>query len=76
MKPGSRVVYVSSIGPIDPDTKLVVSNDIKEQTRQCLFNLKAKLEEEGSSLENVVWANWSLREPVDCASSEVRRRWL
>ena len=28
-------------------------------------NLKAKLEAEGSSLEKVVWANWSLRDPAE-----------
>ena len=28
-------------------------------------NLKAKLEEAGSSLEKVVWANWSLRDPTE-----------
>jgi len=57
------MVYVSSIGPVDPDTGFVVSGAIKEQTRQCLENLKAKLEAAGSSLEKVVWANWALREP-------------
>ena len=30
------MVYVSSIGPIDPETGIVVSSDIKDQTRQCL----------------------------------------
>ncbi len=38
---------------------------IKEQTRQCLQNLKSRLEAEGSSLEKVVWANWSLRDPAE-----------
>ncbi|MEX1296695.1 MAG: Rid family hydrolase [Candidatus Limnocylindrales bacterium] len=55
------MVYVSSIGPIKPDTGEVVSGDLKLQTRQCVENLKAVLEEHGSSLEEVVWANWSLR---------------
>ena len=59
------MVYVSSIGPIDPDTGQVVSASIKEQTRQCLLNLKAKLEETGSSIDKVVWANWSLRDPAE-----------
>jgi pilus assembly protein CpaF len=56
------MVYVSSIGPVDPDTGQVISGAIKEQTRQCLTNLKAKLEAAGSSLDKVVWANWALRE--------------
>ncbi len=59
------MVYVSSMGPVDPDTGQVVSGEIKEQTRQCLRNLKARLEAAGSSLDRVVWANWSLREPAE-----------
>jgi pilus assembly protein CpaF len=56
------MVYVSSVGPVDPETGQVMSGAIKDQTRQCLTNLKAKLEEAGSTLEKIVWANWSLRE--------------
>jgi enamine deaminase RidA (YjgF/YER057c/UK114 family) len=59
------MVYISSIGPIDPATQRVVRGGIKEHTRQCLANLKARLEEAGTSIEKVVWANWSLREPND-----------
>ncbi|MGZ8436914.1 MAG: RidA family protein [Candidatus Limnocylindrales bacterium] len=59
------MVYVSSIGPIDPETGRVVSTSIKEQTRQCLSNLKARLEAGGSSMDKVVWANWSLRDPAE-----------
>ncbi len=56
------MAYVSAIGPVDPESGRIESTDIKLQTRQCLQNLTAKLEEAGSSLEEVVWANWSLRE--------------
>ena len=59
------MVYVSSIGPIDQESGRVVNGTIKEQTRLCLQNLKTKLESMGSSLEKVVWANWSLRDPTD-----------
>jgi pilus assembly protein CpaF len=59
------MVYVSAIGPVDPDSGQVKSAAIKDQTRQCLANLKAKLESVGSSLDKVVWANWSLRDPSD-----------
>ena len=59
------MVYISSMGPIDPESGQVVSSQIKEQTRQCLHNLKTKLEAAGSSLEKVVWANWSLRDPAE-----------
>jgi enamine deaminase RidA (YjgF/YER057c/UK114 family) len=59
------MVYVSSVGPIDPATSQVVPGGIREQTRQCLQNLQAKLEGSGSSLDRVVWANWSLRDPTE-----------
>jgi 2-iminobutanoate/2-iminopropanoate deaminase len=60
------MVYVSSIGPVDPETGQVIrSGAVKDQTRQCLTNLKAKLEAAGSSLDKVVWANWSLRDPTE-----------
>ena len=59
------MVYVSSVGPIDPETGAVVSAEIKEQTRQAIQNLKDKLETAGSSLEKVVWANWALRDPSE-----------
>jgi pilus assembly protein CpaF len=59
------MVYVSTIGPIDPESGQVKSSAIKDQTRQCLSNLKTKLESAGSSLDKVVWANWALRDPTD-----------
>jgi pilus assembly protein CpaF len=59
------MVYVSSVGPIEPEKKRVIPGGIKEHTRQCLNNLKARLEEGGSSLEKVVWASWSLRDAAD-----------
>jgi enamine deaminase RidA (YjgF/YER057c/UK114 family)/energy-coupling factor transporter ATP-binding protein EcfA2 len=59
------MVYVSSVGPIDPATGQVARGAIKEHARQCMHNLQAKLEEAGSSLDKVVWANWSLREAGD-----------
>ena len=59
------MVYISSIGPIDPETGQVVRGEMREQTRQVLSNLKAKLEEVGSSFDKVVWANWSLRDPAE-----------
>jgi pilus assembly protein CpaF len=71
------MVYVSSIGPIDPETGHVVSGEVKDQTRQCLHNLKAKLEAAGSSLDKVVWANWSLREASEFDTfSEEWSRWF
>ncbi len=59
------MIYITSIGPIDLDTGAVVNGGIKEQTRRCLANLRTRLEAEGSSLEKVVWANWSLRDATE-----------
>jgi pilus assembly protein CpaF len=59
------MVYVSSVGPVDLETGRIPGADIKAQTHQCMENLKALLEQEESSLEKVVWASWSLREPAE-----------
>ena len=59
------MVYVSAVGPVDPETGRVMSGEIRAQARQCLANLRARLEEAGSSLDKVVWANWSLREATE-----------
>jgi enamine deaminase RidA (YjgF/YER057c/UK114 family) len=56
---------VSSIGPIDPKTGIVMHQGVKEQARQCLQNLKTKLEDAGTSMDRIVWANWALRDPTD-----------
>ncbi len=71
------IIFVSSMGPVDPETGQVVLGGIREQTRQCLHNVKAKLEEAGSSLEKVAWANWSLRDPAEFdAFNEEWVRWF
>jgi enamine deaminase RidA (YjgF/YER057c/UK114 family) len=59
------MVYVSSIGPVDPETGEVVSGELKLQARQCMTNLKATLEANGATIEDIVWANWSLRDGAD-----------
>ena len=59
------MVYVSAIGPVDPETGQIVGGSIKDQTRRCLANLKAQLEGAGSSLDKVVWANWALRDATE-----------
>jgi pilus assembly protein CpaF len=59
------MVYVSSVGPISPETGEVVAGSVREHTRQCLENLKTKLEASGSSLDRIAWASWSLREAAD-----------
>jgi pilus assembly protein CpaF len=59
------MAYVSSIGPVDRETGRVVTGSIKEQTRRCMSNLSERLETAGTSLERVVWANWSLKDATD-----------
>lgn len=49
-----NIVYVSGQLPINPETSKVESEDVTLQTRQCLANLKAILNEVGGSFDNVV----------------------
>jgi pilus assembly protein CpaF len=59
------MVYVSAIGPVDPQSGRVITGGVKAQTRQCLENLRTKLEAAGTSLDKIVWANWALRDSSD-----------
>ena len=59
------MIYITSMGPVDPETGRAVPGGIREHAHQCLRNLQAKLESEGSSLEKIVWASWSLRDPAE-----------
>lgn len=47
-------IFISGQIPINPATKEIVSNDIKEQTKQVLENIKNILHTAGSSLEKVI----------------------
>jgi 2-iminobutanoate/2-iminopropanoate deaminase len=58
-------LYVSGQGPLDPETKVVVSADIREQTRQTLENLVAILNAGGATLANVVNMRVCLRNTAD-----------
>jgi 2-iminobutanoate/2-iminopropanoate deaminase len=59
------MVYVSGQGPLDPVSGEVVGTTIQEQTARCLQTVQTILEAAGSSLDRVVWAIWSLRDPED-----------
>lgn len=48
------LVFVSGTAPHDPATGQIVGTTVQEQTRQCLTNIAAILEEAGSSLDKVV----------------------
>lgn len=58
-------VYVSGQGPLDPETKTVVSTDISEQTRQTLTNLAGVLAAAGCTMEHVVNMRVCLRDVAD-----------
>ncbi|MDP4180920.1 MAG: RidA family protein [Bacillota bacterium] len=49
-----ELIYTSGQIPIDPATGEIVSDQIEAQTKQVLENLKAVLNEAGSSLDNVI----------------------
>ncbi|QKF83053.1 RidA family protein [Halarcobacter ebronensis] len=49
-----KLVFTSGQIALDPETMEVVSGGVKEQTTRVMENLKAVLEEAGSSFENVL----------------------
>jgi len=48
------LVFVSGTAPTDPTTGTITGTTIQEQTRQCLTNIQAILEEAGSSMDRIV----------------------
>jgi len=48
------LVFVSGTAPADSATGAIKGATIQEQTRQCLTNIQAILEEAGSSLDKLV----------------------
>ena len=49
-----NTLYISGQIPLDPVTMTLISEDVKEQTDQCLKNLKAIIEAAGYTLNHVV----------------------
>lgn len=47
-------LYVSGQIPFDPKTMTLVSDDIKDQTKQCLENVLAIVQEAGLQKEDIV----------------------
>ena len=58
-------LYVSGQGPLNPETKEVVSEDIREQTVQVLTNLRSVLEAGGATMAQVVNMRVCLRDVAD-----------
>lgn len=48
------LIFVSGTAPTDPQTGAIKGSTIQEQTRQCLTNIQAILEEAGSFMDKIV----------------------
>jgi 2-iminobutanoate/2-iminopropanoate deaminase len=69
------LVFVSGQLPLDPATGKVVGSSIQEQTEQVFANIRAILEEAGSSLDRLVKTTVFLSSLADFAGmNEVYRR--
>ena len=60
-----NLLFVSGQGPLDPETREVVSADIGEQTRRTLANLRSVLAAAGLDFSHVVNMRVVLRNPED-----------
>jgi 2-iminobutanoate/2-iminopropanoate deaminase len=71
------LVFVSGTAPQDPATGQITGTTIQEQTRQCLANIAAILEEAGSSLDKLVSVTVILADEDDFAGmNEEWIRWF
>jgi 2-iminobutanoate/2-iminopropanoate deaminase len=71
------LIFVSGTAPHDPATGAVQSTTIQEQTRQCLTNISAILEEAGSSIDKIVSVTVVLRDEADFAGmNEEYLKWF
>jgi 2-iminobutanoate/2-iminopropanoate deaminase len=71
------LIFVSGTAPTDPATNTIRGTTIEEQTRQCLTNIAAILEEAGSSMDRIVSATVVLADEDDFAGmNEEWMRWF
>jgi 2-iminobutanoate/2-iminopropanoate deaminase len=61
------LVFVSGTAPTDPSTGSIKGATVQEQTRQCLTNIAAILEEAGSSMDKIVSVTIVLADEDDFA---------
>ncbi len=61
------LVFVSGTAPHDPATGAIKGTTVQEQTRQCLTNISAILEEAGSSFAKIVSVTIVLADEDDFA---------
>ncbi|WP_410207435.1 RidA family protein [Fusobacterium sp.] len=71
------MLFVSGQIPFVPATMTLVSDDVRDQTRQSLENVKAIVEAAGYSMENVVKAGVFIKDMNDFAAvNEVYNEYL
>jgi 2-iminobutanoate/2-iminopropanoate deaminase len=71
------LVFVSGTAPTDPATGGFMGTTVQEQTRQCLTNIAAILEEAGSSMDRIVSVTVVLADKEDFAGmNEEYVRWF
>ncbi|MDM0021630.1 RidA family protein [Variovorax saccharolyticus] len=68
------LVFVSGTAPIDAATGAIRGTTIQEQTAQCLTNIRAILEEAGSSMDKVASMTVVLADEDDFAG--MNEEWL
>ncbi|WP_027128085.1 RidA family protein [Fusobacterium perfoetens] len=73
----NETLYISGQIPFVPETMILVSDDVKAQTRQSLENLKAILDEAGYTFKDVVKATCFIKNMDDFgAINEVYNEYL
>jgi len=60
-----NMLFVSGQGPLNPETREVITGDIEDQTRQTLTNLQGVLNAAGATMANVVNMRVCLRDTAD-----------
>ena len=71
------LVFVSGTAPVDPATGAFKGTTVQEQTRQCLTNIAAILEEAGSSMDKIVSVTIVLADEDDFAGmNEEYLKWF
>ena len=71
------MLFVSGQIPFVPETMTLVSDDVKDQTRQSLENVKAIVEAAGYSMKDVVKAGVFIKDMNDFAAiNEVYAQYL
>lgn len=68
------LVFVSGTAPVDPATGAISGTTIQEQTAQCLSNIRAILEEAGSSMDKIASMTVVLADEDDFAG--MNEEWL